>query len=186
MVGEDIVCDAVEGRFLHEPSVAALHTAARQAEFEGIHAVFLTDGPLGDAMVLAAGLSGWTTELLLGVRTGVGQSTRRHPTLLAREMTTLDLISGGRALLSFTPPFTAATVEAMALCRQMWRDGFASSEGPLFPVPGAVNRPRPDTVNGPPIALDLTDGSDVPPGWVTLADFLLMPHGPDRCLLQPT
>ena len=39
------MCDAVEGRFLNEPSVESLRAAAQQAQDEGLNAVFLTDGP---------------------------------------------------------------------------------------------------------------------------------------------
>jgi alkanesulfonate monooxygenase SsuD/methylene tetrahydromethanopterin reductase-like flavin-dependent oxidoreductase (luciferase family) len=181
------VCDAVEGRFLQAPDVMALRVAAQQAEAEGADAVFLTDGPLGDAVVLAAGLSAATSRVLLGVRVGPTAEAHRHPTVLAREMTTLDLLCGGRAVLSFSAPFTDAVVEAVALCRAMWTEGIAAGEGPHYPVAGAINRPRPVGPGSPLIALDLTDGAAVPPGVIESVDLLLRPTAdPGVCHMQRT
>ena len=115
-------------------------------------AVFVTTGPLGDAATLAAGLSTTTSTIQLGIRTNLSTEPHRHPTVLAREMTTFDLISGGRSLLAFTPPFSDGVIEAIALCRAMWRDGVAASDGPTYPVAGAINRPQPRRPGGPPIA----------------------------------
>ena len=41
------MCHDVEGRFLHEPTVAALEAAADAAEADGTSAVFVTTGPFG-------------------------------------------------------------------------------------------------------------------------------------------
>lgn len=167
------MCDAVEGLFLNEPSFAELTAAATRAAIDGLDVVFLSDGPLGDPITLAAALSAVTAGILLGVRT----TLRAHPAMVAREMTTLDHVSSGRALLAFVPPFSGATTEGVALCRAMFRDGTAVSAGPHYPVPGAVNLPRPLTPAGPPIALDAT-GSDTPvPSLVALCDLVLVPAG---------
>jgi alkanesulfonate monooxygenase SsuD/methylene tetrahydromethanopterin reductase-like flavin-dependent oxidoreductase (luciferase family) len=177
------VCDAVEGRFLGEGDVAALAAAVEQAERDGIDAVFLTDGALGDAIVLAAALSAGLTSdpagsasgLLVGVRISLGSQPHRHPTVLAREMTTLDLVSGSRSILAFTEPFSDATAEAITLCKEMWSAGIASSEGPHYPAAGAINRPLPARPGGPPIALDLTTGPVPPPALMALCDLVLVP-----------
>jgi alkanesulfonate monooxygenase SsuD/methylene tetrahydromethanopterin reductase-like flavin-dependent oxidoreductase (luciferase family) len=171
------VCDAVEGLFLDELTVPALRT--ERARVDGVDAVFLADGPLGDAVVLAAALGAWTTGVRLGVRIGLGSQPHRHPTVLAREMTSLDLVTGGRSILAFTGPFTGAVSEAIALCRAMWTEGIAVGEGPTYPVAGAINRPRPERPGGPPIGLDLTDGSLPAPSPALLArcDLVLVPAG---------
>jgi alkanesulfonate monooxygenase SsuD/methylene tetrahydromethanopterin reductase-like flavin-dependent oxidoreductase (luciferase family) len=137
--------------------------------------VFLATGPLGDAITLAAALSATTPDILLGILTNLGTEPHRHPTVLARELTAFDLISGGRALLAFTPPFSDAVIEAIALCRGMWRDGIAASEGPHYPVAGAINRPRPGQPDGPRIAVDLTDGTLADPALLQAVDLLLVP-----------
>jgi alkanesulfonate monooxygenase SsuD/methylene tetrahydromethanopterin reductase-like flavin-dependent oxidoreductase (luciferase family) len=189
----------VEGRFLDETSVAALQDAATKAAADGIDVVFVSTGPLGDAITLAAALSTTTPSILLGIRTNLSTEPHRHPTVLARDMTALDLVTQGRTLLAFTPPFSDAVGEAIALCRHMWRDGVAASDGPHYPVAGAVNRPRPRRPKGPRIALDLTDGTSADPTLVEAVDLLLvpaatttttaaaptLPSGVELCPIQP-
>jgi alkanesulfonate monooxygenase SsuD/methylene tetrahydromethanopterin reductase-like flavin-dependent oxidoreductase (luciferase family) len=167
----------VGGRFLDERSVGALRAATESADRDGIEAVFVTDGALGDAIALAAGLAGSTTGIVVGVRIGLGGEPHRHPTVLAREMTTLDHVSGGRTLLAFRGPFNEATSEAITLCKEMWSEGIAASEGPHYPAAGAINRPLPLRPGGPPIALDLTDGSVAAPALLAQCDLVLVAAG---------
>ena len=155
--------------------MADLAAAATRAEAEGVSAVFLTSGPLGDAVTLAAGICRAAPALRFGIRTNLSTEPHRHPTVLAREMTAFDLVCGGRSLLAFTPPFDDAVAETMDLCRAMWREGVAASEGPLYPVAGAVNRPRPQQEGGPRLALDLTEGLPAAPELMAMADLLLVP-----------
>ncbi len=150
----------MEARLLQADDAAEMLDQALGAEAAGAGAVLVPEGPLGDPFVLAAGLSQVVPRVLIGVRVTVSPAGR-HPTLLAREATSLDLVCGGRSVLSFGPPFTddRSLAEAAALCRAMWRDGEAVSEGPRYPVPGAVNRPRPASDASPLLALDLTETS---------------------------
>ena len=92
------------------------------------------------------------------------------------------------------PPFDGALAEALALCRTMWREGHAESEGPAFPVAGARHHPRPRSENGPAVALDLTGrriaGEGVAGGPEravrALADFVVLPTGdPAVCRMEP-
>jgi alkanesulfonate monooxygenase SsuD/methylene tetrahydromethanopterin reductase-like flavin-dependent oxidoreductase (luciferase family) len=173
----------VEGLFLDAPDIDALFAGAEQARREGVDAVFVTDGPLGDAIVLAAGLvaglatrsAAATPDLLVGVRTSFGPQPHRHPTILAREMTTLDHVTGGRVLLALGGPFTDATFEAIVLCREMWSLGIGVSEGPHFPVVGAINRPLPKRQGGPLLALDLTGGWEPDLAHLGACDLVLVP-----------
>jgi alkanesulfonate monooxygenase SsuD/methylene tetrahydromethanopterin reductase-like flavin-dependent oxidoreductase (luciferase family) len=162
----------VEGRFLQADEVAGLRAQAALAQAEGADVVFVSEGPLGDAIVLAAGLSTSVPSVLLGVRLGLSEDGR-HPALLAREVTSLDLVCGGRSILCFTPPFSARLAEAITLCRAMWREGEADSEGPHFPVQGAVNRPRPANAHGPLIAVDLTEDDELPTFLSDAVDLLV-------------
>jgi alkanesulfonate monooxygenase SsuD/methylene tetrahydromethanopterin reductase-like flavin-dependent oxidoreductase (luciferase family) len=170
----------VEGRVLQADDAAGLLDQALGAEAAGAGAVLVPEGPLGDPFVLAAGLSQVVPRVLIGVQVTVSPAGR-HPTLLAREATTLDLLCGGRAVLSFGPPFTDAgsLAEAAALCRAMWHEGEAVSDGPRYPVPGAVNRPRPASQASPLLALDLTETSG------DGGDTLLEDVAPDL-VLRPT
>jgi alkanesulfonate monooxygenase SsuD/methylene tetrahydromethanopterin reductase-like flavin-dependent oxidoreductase (luciferase family) len=189
----------VEGRFLEGDDLNELRLAATRAEAEGAGAVFFGPGPLGDPFVLAAGLSTAVATPLLGVRVRLSRA-ERHPALLAREATSLDHICGGRTVLTFLPPFTDATAEAIALCRALWRDGIAEHGGVEYMVEGAVNRPRPPTEGSPLIALDTTGLATVPvagsmgnegvaaappSGLTDAADIILLPtHEPNRCLVE--
>jgi alkanesulfonate monooxygenase SsuD/methylene tetrahydromethanopterin reductase-like flavin-dependent oxidoreductase (luciferase family) len=186
MVGRCLRCDAVEGRFLQAADLPGLREACRHAEAEGAGAVFLTDGPLGDAIVLAAGMAGASGSLLLGVRADLGRGPHRHPSVLAREMTALDHVCGGRSMLAFLPPHGEAVTEAARLCRAMWQQGTVVSDGPAYPVAGAVNLPMPPGPDSPRLALDLTDGSEPAPDMRHLVDFLLVPSEREGvCQVQP-
>jgi alkanesulfonate monooxygenase SsuD/methylene tetrahydromethanopterin reductase-like flavin-dependent oxidoreductase (luciferase family) len=150
----------VDGRFLGADDVPGLRADARRAQEEGTGAVLLGRGPLGDPFVLLAGLSEAVRGLWLGAHVTLsegteGEAEERHPALLAREATSLDLVCGGRTFLCFGPPFGPGLGEAIALCRAMWREGTATSEGPAYPAPGAVNRPQPAGDASPLIAVDL-------------------------------
>ena len=150
--------------------MAGLRAQALQAEDEGAGAVFVAAGPLGDPLVLLAGLSSSVPTVLLGARLGL-VADGRHPTLLARELTSLDLVCGGRSVLCLRPPFDDRLAEAVSLCRAMWRDGRAAVGGRFFPVHDAVNLPRP-AGPGPFVALDLTGDADPGP-LAAAADFLV-------------
>ena len=166
------------------------------AEAAGAGALIVREGPAGDPLVLAGALASSVSEALLGVCVGLAALTaegsgggreRRHPTVLARDMTSLDLLCNGRSLLCFTPPFGPAHLEAVALCREMWRAGTAESAGPIYPVPGAVNRPRPAGQGSPRLALWTSPRAEtvVPRGLAEAVDYLLRP-GPARdvCLME--
>ena len=162
----------MEGRLLQADDVAGLRAQALQAAGAGTGALFLRAGPLGDPLVLLAGLSASVPRVLLGARLGLTEDGR-HPALLARDVTSLDLVCDGRSVVCFTPPFDDRLAEAVALCRALWRDGRADGGGPYFPVLGAVNRPRPEGP-GPLVALDLTGGADPGP-LAAAADLLVHP-----------
>jgi alkanesulfonate monooxygenase SsuD/methylene tetrahydromethanopterin reductase-like flavin-dependent oxidoreductase (luciferase family) len=186
MVAAGLTCLAVEGWFLPGDDVVGMRERAVAAEDEGVGALIVREGPAGDPLVLVGALASTVSQGLLGVCVGLDGTERRHPTVLARDMTSLDLLCKGRSLLCFAPPFGPAHLEAIALCRQMWEAGTAASEGPIYPVPGAVNRPRPAAEHSPRLALDLTTaGGAVPRGLTEAVDYLLRPGpGPDVCLLE--
>jgi alkanesulfonate monooxygenase SsuD/methylene tetrahydromethanopterin reductase-like flavin-dependent oxidoreductase (luciferase family) len=162
-------------RVLRADDVAGLRAEAIRAEQDGIEAILVGEGPLGDPFVLAAFLSETVASMLLGVRVVLGAGGR-HPALLAREATSLELVCGGQTVLCFAPPFGEGLEEAIILCREMWRDGTATSEGPVYPVAGAVNRPRPAGGSSPLLALDLTGSGarDEAGGAAALADMVVV------------
>ena len=137
-----LTCLAVEGRFLQAGDTAGLRAEAVQAEAEGAAAVFLR---AGDWATPSSWRPGWrpiVPRVLLGARVQLVPQ-ERHPAMLARDITSLDLVSGGRSILCFAPPFIESLEEAISVCRALWRSGEAITEGPHFPVRAAANRSRP-------------------------------------------
>jgi alkanesulfonate monooxygenase SsuD/methylene tetrahydromethanopterin reductase-like flavin-dependent oxidoreductase (luciferase family) len=165
--------------------MAGLRRQAAQAAAQGAAGVFLSEGPLGDPIVLAAGLGPAVPGLLLGVRIGLGPE-QRHPAMLARDLTSLDLVCGGRSVLCVVPPFTEALAEAVFLCRALWKVGQVVSSGPHFPVRASANRSRPTGERSPLIAFDLTAGEELPTLVASAPDLVVLPTpaAPEACRLE--
>jgi F420-dependent oxidoreductase-like protein len=104
-------------------------------------------------------LAGKTERITLGLLvTGV---TYRHPGLLAKTVTTLDVLSGGRALLGLGaawydrehlglgvpyPPMAERferLEETLAVCKQMWSDDDGPYEGRHYRLAETLCLPRP-------------------------------------------
>jgi hypothetical protein len=175
----------VEGRFLQAADMAGLRQEAIRAAAQGAAAVFVTGGPLGDPVVLAAGLAPSVPDVLLGARIELGPE-ERHPAMLARDLTSLDLACGGRSVLCFTPPFPEPLAEAALLCRALWQVGEVVTDGPYFPVRASANRSRPAGQRCPLIAFDLTAGGELPTFLAAAGDLVLRPVAgtPDACRLE--
>ena len=135
-------------------------------QIPGIGAV---DEPMFEAYTLLGGLAARTRRARLGAMvTGV---TYRNPALLAKEVTTLDVLSGGRAVLGIGaawfeaehqglgfafPPLSERfdrLEEALIICRAMFTEDAPSFAGRYYRIDGAVNRPRPVQRGGPPILI---------------------------------
>ena len=114
-------------------------------------------------------LAGRTERLTLGLLvTGV---TYRHPGLLAKTVTTLDVLSGGRAFLGIGAawyerehqglgvPFPSTSErferleEAVQVCRQMWSDDDGAFEGRHYRLAETACVPSPIQPGGPPILI---------------------------------
>jgi F420-dependent oxidoreductase-like protein len=123
--------------------------------------------PMLEAYTLLSGLAARTSRASLGALvTGV---TYRNPALLAKMVTTLDVISKGRAILGlgaawnddehrgYGYPFPGAgerlerLEEALQICRLMFGQATPSFEGRHYTIEGALNVPRPVRPGGPPI-----------------------------------
>jgi alkanesulfonate monooxygenase SsuD/methylene tetrahydromethanopterin reductase-like flavin-dependent oxidoreductase (luciferase family) len=165
----------MKGLLLRAGDVAGLRQKGLEAEGRGFDALFVGDSPQGDPVVLAAALSDAVRGPLLGVCTVVGAGGR-HPAILARELTCLDLVHGGRTVLCFCPPFMDDLAAVIAMCRDLWRDGTASGRAGPFEVDGALNRPRPPD-GTPLVALDLTNDPHLSDDLRRAADLLLRAGG---------
>ena len=152
---------------------------ARAAEVAGFSLVTVMDhlyqipgvGPETDPMLEAwstlAALSRETTTVRLGTLvTGV---TYRNPALLAKQVTTLDVLSGGRAILGLGaawnedehigygfdfPPVRERMDrldEALTIIRSMFTEERPSFTGTHYRIHEALNVPRPIHAGGPPV-----------------------------------
>ncbi len=127
------------------------------------------DEPILEAYTLLGALAARTERVRLGTLvTGV---TYRNPALLAKIVTTLDVISHGRAVLGigaawyeeehdglgFDYPSTRERMdrleEAVQICRAMFRDDHPEFAGRYYRIADARNEPRPVQPGGPPIMI---------------------------------
>jgi F420-dependent oxidoreductase-like protein len=143
---------------------------ARQAEDAGFDAVFVMDhfyqlpglgapdAPMLEAYSVLSALATATSRIQLS--TLVTGNTYRNPTLLAKAVTTLDVVSGGRAVLgigagwfelehrelgfefgTFTDRF-ARLEEALSIIVPMLRGERPTVEGRWYRTESAINEPR--------------------------------------------
>jgi F420-dependent oxidoreductase-like protein len=155
--------------------------AAQAAERAGFDAVSLMDhlhqirpymsrdDPILETYVLLGALAARTSRIRLG--TLVTAVTYRNPALLAKMVTTLDVVSNGRAFLGIGASWnedeyraygfgeTLLPVrerldrleEALQVCRAMFAGGEARFQGRHYRLEGALNVPGPLQPGGPPI-----------------------------------
>jgi F420-dependent oxidoreductase-like protein len=114
-------------------------------------------------------VAGQTSRLKLGLLvTGV---TYRHPGLLAKTVTTLDVLSSGRAVLGigaawYEREHLALGVpypdmkerferleETLQICKQMWSDDEGPFEGKYYHLAETICHPRPIQAGGPKIMI---------------------------------
>jgi len=125
--------------------------------------------PMLEAYTVLSGIAARTKKVRIGALvTGV---TYRNPALLAKTVTTLDVVSSGRAILGLGaawnedehrgygydfPPVgerISRLEEALQICRAMFREEAPTFEGRFYRIEGALNFPRPIQPNGPPIMI---------------------------------
>ncbi len=158
-----------------------LAETARVAEQSGASAVTVMDhwfqmesvgrseDPMLEGYTTLGYLAGLTERVKLGLLvTGV---TYRHPGLLAKIVTTLDVLSGGRAILGLGaawyerehhalgvpyPPLGERferLEETLQICHQMWSDDDGPFEGTHFQLAETICQPRPIQQPHPPILI---------------------------------
>ena len=127
------------------------------------------DANMLESYSLLGALAARTSTARLGTLvTGV---TYRNPAILAKQVTTLDVISAGRAVLGIGaawydvehaalgvafPPVRERMdrlEEALQICRAMFRDERPTFAGRYYHVTEAINRPAPVQPGGPPILI---------------------------------
>lgn len=151
-------------------SVEAARATAEQAEAQGWDSIWVGDHvafavPILDPLLQLAQLGAFSRRLQLG--TGVYLLPLRHPVPVAKQVATLDHLSGGRLVFGvgvggeFPNEYEACGVphgergarlsEAIPLLRKLWSGEPVESDGRFFPLPPTQMLPRPLQPGGPPI-----------------------------------
>ncbi len=156
--------------------VAAITGAAEESGFDSVwvmdHLYQIANvgpntDPMFEAYTLLGALAARTRKVSLGTMvTGV---TYRNPALLAKQVTTLDVVSGGRAILGIGaawneeehagygfdyPPIGERMdrlEEALQICRAMFTEQAPTFAGAHYRIEDVLNNPRPLRAAGIPI-----------------------------------
>jgi F420-dependent oxidoreductase-like protein len=156
--------------------IARIAVAAEESGFDSVWVMdhFYQIGMVGppndpmlEAYTLLGAIAARTSRAKLGTMvTGV---TYRNPALLAKMVTTLDIVSSGRAILGIgaawndqehagygfsfppVPERMDRLEEALQICRAMFTEETPSFDGRHYSIAEALNRPRPVQAGGPPI-----------------------------------
>jgi probable F420-dependent oxidoreductase len=122
--------------------------------------------PIPDPLIWLAYVAAATRRIKLA--TGILILPQRHPAYVAKEVATLDLLSGGRAILgigigwmkdefdALGIPFedrVARTEEACAALRTLWKPGANAFEGRHFSWKALESNPKPVQPGGVPIVV---------------------------------
>lgn len=142
---------------------------AERAEAAGLDSLWLPDRPVfanPEPLVTLGALAATTRRLRLGTCVLLG--TLRPPTLLAKQVATLDVLTGGRVVLglgvgSRADDFAAAGVpfagrgaratELVRLLRLVWSGAPVRFQGRVYQVDVGPIGPRPVQPGGPPVWL---------------------------------
>lgn len=172
------------GPFAGGPGAALLGTAAEAAGFDSVwtveHVVYPEgyestypyapdgkmpgsgDNPIPDPLVWLAFVAATTSELTLA--TGISLLPERHPITYAKEVATLDHLSGGRVQLgigigwlkeefaALDVPWerrAARTEEYVAVMRALWAADNASFDGEFVSFEGMSSNPKPPSGSVP-------------------------------------
>lgn len=158
--------------------IAAIAVAAEEAGFDSfwvmdhyhqIANVGPATDPMLEAYTLLGAVAARTSRIQLGAMvTGV---TYRNPAFLAKVVTTLDVVSSGRAILGIGaawndeeslahgyewPPVAERferLEDALQICRSMFTQPESTYAGSIHHVEGALNIPQPVRPGGPPILI---------------------------------
>jgi len=119
-----------------------------------------------DPFVALARASGMTSRIKLA--TGIVLVPERHPLLLAKEVSTLDLFSGGRFLFGIGAGWLkeeteimggdfehrwTQTRESVLAMKELWTKPEASFEGRYYKFPAVKSNPKPAQKPHPPVLL---------------------------------
>ena len=170
--------------------MALVRDVAARAEDLGFHSLWVQEQIVGTAPVLEplgllSYLAGITTRVKLG--TAVLIATQRNPVQLAKTLSSLDVVSGGRLIAGLAlggqakdyPLFGASEqgragqlTDTIGALRALWSDGDATYSGQSVRLDGVAMEPKPVQRPGPAIWLGgrhpnaLTRAAKIADGWI--------------------
>jgi probable F420-dependent oxidoreductase len=139
-----------------------------------------------DPMVALGYVAASTSRIRLGV--AVVNLPFVSPTVLAKQATTVDVLSGGRLDLGLgigwmpeefaatgasTARRGARTEEYLAVLRTLWADQVSAFDGEFYTIPAGAQDPRPVQKPGPPVLLGgmsraaMDRAGRIADGWIT-------------------
>jgi alkanesulfonate monooxygenase SsuD/methylene tetrahydromethanopterin reductase-like flavin-dependent oxidoreductase (luciferase family) len=162
-----------------------LRELAVRAELLGFVTLWLAEPPVTDlaadrvyaeGCTLAASLAPLVGVAHLGVT--VGDHDDRHPSIAARDVTSLDHTTRGRAALMLR--YRGRSAEAAAICRSLFTQDVTTIEGSTYRVSGAVNHPPPLQHGGPPLVVTVTGPEEIDASLVEQVDGVCVAGTPDE------
>jgi len=131
----------------------------------GEHMLF--HGPVTDGLITLAAFAGRTSRLKIG--SAINLLPLRPPVVVAKAVSTLDIISKGRFIFGvgvggeFPQEFQACGVpihergrranEAIEICRKLWTEEHVTYQGRIFQLHDVTMQPKPVQPGGPPIVV---------------------------------
>ncbi len=151
-------------------SLASVKQTTKLADEIGMDSLWVGDHiafavPIMDPLLQLAQAAALSDRLMLG--TSVFLLPLRHPTTVAKQVSTLDRLTDGRLIFGvgiggeFPNEFAACGVpvkergarltEGMDVLRKLWTGETMSNDGKFFPFKDVKMRPKPVQAGGPPI-----------------------------------
>jgi probable F420-dependent oxidoreductase len=186
----EITCEADQLGYesVWMPEHLVLPVAADGSPYAGAdHPPIPSDVPVFDAFAHLSYLAGRTERIRFG--THVYNIGLRHPFVVARAVTTLDVVSGGRAEFGIGASWLEAewtsvgldfktrgprVDEAIAVCQRLWSDPVVEHHGEFFDFGPVMFEPKPVQAPWPPMhiggdgAAALRRAALVGDGWIPM------------------
>jgi len=165
LAGLGVCLGHLDARQVHDDILERASAAAVAAERAGFTSVWAEettarppDAVPYEAFSLIGALAVRTGTVHLGVVAEAGQ--RRAPSILSKIVTSVDVISHGRAVLSLEGDRSDSADayrlgESLAIARAMMEDEHPTVDGRTYSVVDAVNRPAPVQAGGIPLVVFL-------------------------------
>ena len=151
------------GDFWNDDEIQAVEKYGYDSFWTGEHIVY--HRPIMDAVTVLTRAAAITSRIKIGPATLI--LPLRHPTIIAKEFGSLDVMSGGRVLLTvgvggdYPREFAACgipmkergqrTQEAIEIMKKYWAGGRFDYDGKIFKLNDVDLLPEPVTPGGPPI-----------------------------------